>query len=758
MANDISIYSSFEQLYAKSENGRPSETLIEHSQKAARAALIFAHYQRPLIERIAADCGITPDELESRLFLAAYLHDIGKASSAFQERLRGRRAPGPPHPLLAWPYLEAMVPVIPGLDIPFETVAVISHHTPYYNGLYDDYLTVRPQSYLLSALTIDFVETALSFHDKLLNRPFPYAVRAFNLDEPASEFLRRVRNKLQMLGTGRRAGLIRDLMALFSAAVHHGDWLASGDFLGWQFTPPDLGRATQNFLQHRKAAEQDTFQEKVADSIQVQASANSGHLILVAPTGSGKTEAALLWAANRADRKLIYLLPTRVTSNAMYRRLKEISDPYVGLAHGTAALILGEEAGWERKNFLSEWLYGSTFMKPVTVATVDQVLLSKLHWSHWEMVETALAGANVIFDEIHAYDLYTLSLIKLCIEELLEKDCRIALLSATLPSYIRDTFTNLDASDIDLPKAVEQQRHSIEVMTDNMAGLFSRILDEYSRGKKILVVLNTVDEAVEAYKQLCTQAGKDNSLLFHSRFIEEHRREREERLQNVQSESWRGGFIAVTTQVVEVSLDVDFDILFTQAAPADALAQRMGRVNRRGKKGIVPVVVCQPDFLKSGKVYGEDVIADAWKIIPNGPISHSGIKHWVERQYPSNEWRTRFETRLQEVKQNLRELRNRLWHVQTVHKLGDGELFELVQTRDTALLTMDVIPRRFEDDARACQRAAERIKYIVRVPYWMVRKKLRREDIGLVADINYDDDLGVLRPIAPALEPFEDAS
>ncbi len=153
------------------------------------------------------------------------------------------------------------------------------------------------------------------------------------------------------------------------------------------------------------------------------------------------------------------------------------------------------------------------------------------------------------------------------------------------------------------------------------------IRKDYEKGKNILVILNTVEKSMEMY-----------------------------------------GFIAVTTQVVEVSLDIDYDVLYTELSPIDALVQRMGRVNRKGKKGVIDVFIYEPDE-KSSKVYGEGNINRANEIVQNingNEITEGMIKTLVERQYPKEEMLKELQNEMENVQDGLRYLRRNLWHIQTL--------------------------------------------------------------------------------------------
>ena len=191
--------------------------------------------------------------------------------------------------------------------------------------------------------------------------------------------------------------------------------------------------------------------------------------------------------------------------------------------------------------------------------------------------------------------------------------------------------------------------------------------------------------------------------FYHSRFIERDRREKEDKI--IKHAELSRGFIAVTTQVVEVSLDIDYDALYTELAPIDALVQRMGRVNRRGKRGVVDVFIYEPSE-ESFKIYGEGNMRRANEIIQdqeiNGKeITEGMIKTLVERQYP---------------KEKLAKSRE--------------ERFPTIETLD------------FKEEIDNLSNPVEAIRYIVRVPLYIVDKCLLKEE-RWYADVNYNKEYGI---------------
>jgi len=435
----------------------------------------------------------------------------------------------------------------------------------------------------------------------------------------------------------------------------------------------------------------------------------------------------------------------------MYERIKKYVGDLAGLTHGTAGLVIGEEKAWQKDAFTSKMLYSSTLMQPATVATVDQLLLSKFNWTHWELAETNAAQSAVIFDEIHAYDLFTLGLVLNAARELASRGARLCFMSATMPSFLLKAIAEILAPFgghvwVDCPEAGEEQRHKLWVRDQPLSGVLPEIVSAYKQGQKVLVAVNAVDTACEIYQALKRELPPSGVMLFHSRFIEMHRQERERQIVN--AEKLPDGFVAVVTQVVEVSLDIDYDVMFTQVAPVDALVQRFGRVNRKGAKGPVPVIVTQADE-RSAKVYGEEVLRDAWRLLcnaqPGTPVKQSEIFDWVECQYPEAVWLPKAQKEVEQADRRVREVRNQLWQIQTLHFTEHGDaLWQLAQSRQEQFPSIEIVPERFREDVMACQHPVQRLQFVARVPAYLVRKRKYEPELGILfGEVNYDDDLGV---------------
>jgi CRISPR-associated endonuclease/helicase Cas3 len=724
--------SAFSEILAKSN---PRQTLDEHTRQCLRCLGKFLQAFDVPLKRVAKLIGASRKELESRLFATVYLHDIGKANCFFQRRIRGgsRNSAEPPHPLISLPFLLGSAPpiTVSGSNLSLEALAGFSHHTPFHAALYTDWRSdfgevVLPEAY-------DFYRRLPEVHQQFLGRIYP-----FQLKDPCFRRSDTILGSL-MNSLLYAASEIRDVFAVFEGALHYADWLASGGYEDWPYQIEDL----------KKNVYSDSKFSNGLRSFQENAGRTDGHYIVSAPTGSGKTEAALLWSSRKPSR-LIYLLPTRTTSNAMFRRLERYAPGKVGLSHGTAALVLSERFSYNRTLFHTVRLQSAAWMFPATVTTVDQLLLAQFNWLHWEMLEIGQWKSSVVVDEIHCYEPYTLALLLIALEQVINNGGRVCAMSATLPDFMRCRIEQI------LPGTLTEQigdltdpRHRLVLQQGALYDCLDLAIKDAERGKLVLIVANTVDDAVALYRAVEPRFSREQRLLFHSRFIERHRRHREAKL----SELKRGtGFIAITTQIVEVSLDLDFDVLYTELAPVDALAQRMGRVNRYGdpKRSPAEIHVYMEPSRKAERVYDEatlGLLSKAKSILREGTVTQDDLLRWVNDQYPAKDWGAKLEEQVAKARGNLSCLRNKLWQIQTVQLNEDQALEAIVRTRPESLPSVEIVPSCFrervvEDLNRGCSEV--RLEYQVRVPVYLAKRRSFDANNGIMwGEVSYDDDYGV---------------
>ena len=387
----------------------------------------------------------------------------------------------------------------------------------------------------------------------------------------------------------------------------------------------------------------------------------AGLFLIEDETGSGKTEVATMLVNRlmRADCAAgVYVaLPTMATANAMFDRLAAThghlfakdAKPSVALVHGARDLhrgfIAARLAGGRRESSYAdgsasadvtastacaEWIADDrrrAFLADVGVGTVDQALLAVLPCRHQSLRLLGLSQRVLVIDEVHAYDAY----MGREIERLLEFQAALGgsaiLLSATLPVTVRERLVDafgrgLGKSDVTTDAAMEyplatvqaadvQRSQAVAAMPGRGRRLpvrFLRTADEACEeiahaaraGKAALYVRNTVEDVLDAHRAL--GARDVAATVFHARFALADRLKIEADVVRdfgkASDEASRSGRVLVATQVVEQSLDLDFDVLVTDLAPMDLLIQRAGRLWRhahRKRDGRPELVVVSPE-------------------------------------------------------------------------------------------------------------------------------------------------------------------
>lgn len=322
------------------------------------------------------------------------------------------------------------------------------------------------------------------------------------------------------------------------------------------------------------------------------------NLILVAPTGYGKTEFAFLWSKGE---KFFYTLPLRAAVNQMYWRGKALWGEKLGLLHSDADLVFLEEAS-KKENVEYQDNYNSYQLSrqlafPACVSTGDQFFPYALRPPGYEKIYATFSYAGLVIDEVQAYSPEAAAIIVKFAEDLTKMGGRFLLMTATLPEFVKREIMQRtgisDASFVNLydkkkEKFENIKKHRIKTFNvESLSSLAEKVLEQakLNDGQRVLVVVNTVPRAQELYEELRSSVDQNvELLLLHSRFTVQDRQSLEKEIQNSfenPKKSPDGAKILVATQVVEASLDIDADVLFTELAPLDALVQRMGRALRR---------------------------------------------------------------------------------------------------------------------------------------------------------------------------------
>ena len=364
------------------------------------------------------------------------------------------------------------------------------------------------------------------------------------------------------------------------------------------------------------------------------------HTIVTAPTGAGKTDFLL----RRCKDRVFYTLPFQASINAMYDRIKsDIGDTgaQIHLLHSTSELKVEDCC-------LEEQIMQRHIGASVKVLTPHQMSSIVFGIKGYEAMAEDLRGCDVILDEIHTYSGEIQSIVLRIIEILLVLDCRVHIGTATMPTVLYKKVLALlggptHVYEVSLPNPILQtfNRHIIHKI-NNWEDGYGIIDHALKSGNKVLLVCNQVKQSQQLYAILSDLYPNVKKMLIHSRFKRQDRQRLETALKedfNMSDESC----IVVSTQVVEVSLDISFDLMITACAPIDALIQRFGRINRKRTKQTIghykDVYVIKPPKEKSDALpYNLDVLIRSYDALPSDCIlEEMHVQEMLDKVYPQIE-------------------------------------------------------------------------------------------------------------------------
>jgi len=511
------------------------------------------------------------------IYLAAFYHDLGKLNALFQYKLHkvlGRKyeciAPKAdeeeiPHGFLSPAYMNTeKLEELYGEDIELVVTAIYNHHIradSYTEGAFGRYI----EKFLPDSYTYD---TKQIFYKNTDYLDSGYLITAFT-NNP--------RNKGNMAAKEANEKWLKYIV--IKGMLNKLDYAASGRNLEQiEIAPLPAGlltkviqkqwsviRPVQEYMMHRK----------------------DENLVVLAATGSGKTEAALFWLDGS---KAFYTLPLKVSINAIYERISGRKDHQyhydedkITLLHSDLlAYYFAKQEVNEHSFTMEDPLIRKEKAKllayPLTICTVDQLFWFVFKAMGSEIVPATLKYSKVIIDEIQMYSAEILAYIIYGLKIITQLGGKFAIITATFPPVLRHFLVqqNIDFQIPESPFRGEyDKRHKIEfIETEDFD--YEKIIDE-AQNKKVLILCNTVGKAQSVYDKLKDE--NDYVKLLHSRFIRQDRKLLETEIMKFSDSDETG--IWISTQIVEASLDIDFDVLFTEMCPADSLLQRMGRCYRK---------------------------------------------------------------------------------------------------------------------------------------------------------------------------------
>jgi len=598
----------------------PRVSLVEHTEKAFEV-------WRKLKERYY---NLIPyDDFWKHSLISVIFHDFGKIIDNFQEVINGDKnitSNYIRHEFISGMFLLANDPDY-YLKNPLSIFSVFSHHRKLNRDLFSQETSANLRIDI--KIAISFIDFASEIINKIFSNNFKLSHKAINYISNTTyrkifEYYRGD-GKTGFYPTAKKLNKKdRKCYIQYKAILQIADWLASGNNNlneGIIFNPEQLEKKIIEKINNENEEKGLQIVQSIKYNDFQKQSVINGNVISIAPTGSGKTEAALLWASLKsANDRIIYLLPTRVTSNSIFYRLqKYFGEDNVAIVHSSAFFLRKELSdNYERKHYLLDKI----FFKNINICTIDQLLTQGFNLGYWELKTFHQVNAKIIIDEIHLYEPYTLGLIVASIEYLQsEYGATFYIMTATMP----DVLKKLLQKYLHAPKLIEdkelinQARNIFEIRDYEISSVQNEIFEAIKDNKKIMLVVNTVDSAIEQYEKFETLFAKNkdiNIVCYHSRFIQKHRKKKEDQIFELEKSD--GACLLVATQVVEVSLDIDFDILFTENAPIDAIIQRAGRVNRKRKKKNTKVIVFKHSKITKEWVYTSGtVLEDSFRILKN---------------------------------------------------------------------------------------------------------------------------------------------
>lgn len=599
--------SGYKHIRAKGKTGG-NLSLIEHTKHVLAATEKIADYlQFTAKEKQVARTG-------------AILHDIGKANPIFQDRLDRRIEPHED------PYRHELgslffLPLVEKEYWPQVIEMIVAHH----KSIKDD------------ARRMGIIDLDDDFYPKLAEIHFgdwetwskealdilsdlDFEVRETSREEALEAFDEALRYcKSRKLGWSLWKGLM-------ISADHFASSLneLTYEALKNAFHIPDLS------FYHRGDRKSKLYPLSLIDTNNPKK-----HTLVTAPTGAGKTDFLL----RRCKGRVFYTLPFQASINAMHQRfLNEIeNDPSkVRLLHASSRLSI--EKGKVEERALQDKAGAS-----VKVLTPYQLASIAFGTKGYEAILVDVKECDIILDEIHTYSKYSRAIVLKVVEVLNHFDCRLHIGTATMPLTLKEHVLDLlgreEVYSVDLEPAELDtfNRHTIHKvkLEDDLLEL---VRQSESNKEKLLVVINRVSRAQDFYSSLQKEFDHLPMMLIHSRFKRKDRATLEHRLKE-EFDKGKGPCIVVSTQVVEVSLDISFDRMITEAAPLDSLIQRFGRVNRRrteeNKGTLKPIhIIPPPDDEKEALPYELDLVLKSFEELPdNAVLSERDIQELLDRIY-----------------------------------------------------------------------------------------------------------------------------
>ena len=417
--------------------------------------------------------------------------------------------------------------------------------------------------------------------------------------------------KVKKVIPAKIASISQDIDAIkIKGYLHKCDYSASSGYTA-EYENNFLEKSLENVLNKWKLDNQDASWNELQ---QYCIENKNENIIAIAQTGMGKTEAGLLWIS---DNKGFFILPIRTAINAIYDRTKKYISSYggnleeqLGLLHSSSLeylLLQSEDDKYddkdeyidqkEDKEIIEYEKIAKQLSLPINVSTIDQLFDFVYKYPAYELKLTTLSYSKIVIDEIQMYGPDLLAYLVYGLERIVEQGGKVAILTATLPPFVKELLSkNIKFKIKEDGFTDNSKRHNLKILDKRIDS--NDICDKYEENEKlnksykILVVCNSITQAQNLYEEISNILGNENLHILHSKFIKCERLSKESEIiefgktykDNKSNELDKQSGIWISTSIVEASLDIDFDYLFTELQDLNSLFQRLGRCNRKGKK------------------------------------------------------------------------------------------------------------------------------------------------------------------------------
>lgn len=592
----------FDNILAKHEDNG-AMPLTEHLKNVAETAVVFARY-----------AGFDTDTA----YKGAILHDIGKVSPVFQKTLKHGYVQQPGFVFRHEIASLFFISLLPENQRPVIIDMIVAHHKSIYKDVRDKGLLDLDENMDSFARHSEkFEEWSQTALDILNN--YGFETHPISIDEARENYDFAVdycRGK--QLNCSEWKGLLMAADHFASALAEKTDYT-----LDKLFIKPDLSFYNrQHHLYPLSLIPTDDPRK---------------HTLVTAPTGAGKTDFLL----RRCQGRVFYTLPFQASINAMYDRIKndlKDTNAQVYLLHGASNLKVKE-------NKVEERIMQRHIGASVKVMTPHQMASIVFGIKGYEAMLLDLKGCDIILDEIHTYSSEIQAIVLKIIEILKYSGCRIHVGTATMPKVLYNKILELlggknEVYEVSLPNDVLStfNRHIIH-KADSYDKCNGIIENAVAKGQKILIVCNQVKRAQMIYDDICNKYFDVDKMLIHSRYKRCDRAAAETKLKDVFNNSPKA-CIVVSTQVVEVSLDISFDVMITECAPIDAMIQRFGRINRKrtdetiGKYKDI-YVIKPPEKEGEALPYNLQVLQKSFEVLPDGKVlNETELQTMIDTVYP----------------------------------------------------------------------------------------------------------------------------